>query len=343
MGTQMDEVPKASKVKVGNKTEKEGGKEPLKVKKGTKKDELPIAWIGNLDKELDQKKFEKDTHSKVKLIKAYGITDDDDTTVYPSEHGRNFKQVVTEVIENDDVDILVLHGGSVEITNIKVNESIMDTMRDIEEHKNQWFCQAEEDSKELFNIAEDALKQKPNIKIIIMKRLPRFDRSSQDIIGIKSKISDFANSALDQVWVKRGSPHNNQIVQLDFIQGSNHLKSLVYGSPESHHVDGIHLRGREASRHFTYRAIQAMQPLISPKGRKVFDSSPKFPRITKPDVRRSEKMRSEINISETDHTDCEQARYARGRKQRTYAQAVIQGGPSYRTYRGENIYNHLNY
>ena len=175
-----------------------------------------------------------------------------------------------------------------------------------------------------------------------MKRLPRFDRSSQDIVGIKSKISDFANSVLDQEWVQRGNPHNIQIVQLDLIQGSNHLKILVYGSPESRHVDGIHLRGRGATRHFTYRAIQAMRPLISAKGRKVFDSSPKFPRITKPDVRRSEKMRSEINISDSDHTDCEQARYARARKQRTYAQAVIQGGPSYRTYRGENIYNHLN-
>ena len=125
----------------------------------------------------------------------------------------NFKKVVPEVLENGDVDTLNIETGSIEITNIKVNyEAIMDTNNNIEVMKRQWFQQVEEDSKNLFKVAEDAIEKKPELKVIIVKRLQRFDRSTQDIFGIKQQLSCFSNSVYDHLWIKHGSPSNIQIV-----------------------------------------------------------------------------------------------------------------------------------
>ena len=365
MGTQTEETPKTTEV--DTKESKEGAKKSQEVKENKKKDRhhKNFAWIGPLDNALDQEKFEKDTNSKLKLFEAFAITND--------TAERNFRKVVHEVIENEDIDTIVLQGGVREITNIEVNEAMMDTKRDIEEEKKHWFSQAENDSKELFKIAEDALNMKPRLKIVIIKRLPRFDRSKQDIIGIKSKISDFANSVLDQEWVKRGSPQNIHIVELNLVQGSRNLKSLIYGSPESDGVDGIHLRGPGAQRHFTYRAVQAVKKALS------------YPlRPAKYVLKTARKMREDYHATcpqtmyekaqrlnqEENHATCPQAMYAKaqlnnyktggqefGRKgkfypstgrprpypgYRTYSDAVKQG-PTHNTVRGENIYNHLNF
>ena len=211
--------------------------------------------------------------------------------------------------------------------------------------------------KELFKIAEEAIKTKPGLKVIIVKRLPRFDRSSQDIIGIKSKISSFANSVLDQEWIRHGSPSNIHIIELRLnIEGSQFLKSLIYGKANSDSVDGIHLRGAGASRHFTYRAVQAIKQVLLPSS----NSS------------RNNFSRRENN--ENDHTNCPQAKYRKAQYNhypsdrqagshgsrntgrpfhsrqfqsqyktgsRTYADAASQG-PTRNTFSGENIFNHLN-
>ena len=141
------------------------------------------------------------------------------------------------------------------------------------------------------------------------------------------------------------------------LQKSAYIRKLIFGDKTSERCDGIHLRGDGASRHFTYRAVQAMKPILCSKEKKVKVPARSFKndRIPRPSVRTSEKMRSEINKPRPtygysrgykDHTDCEQARYARRKSSAakiTYAQEVIQGGPSHKTYTGGNIYNHLNY
>ena len=43
---------------------------------------------------------------------------------------------------------------------------------------------------------------------------------------------------------------------------SSHLKQLIYGDPSSGSFDGINLRGNGASRHFTYRAKNALVPVL---------------------------------------------------------------------------------
>ena len=63
--------------------------------------------------------------------------------------------MVPQTIKDDNTDTLVMEAGSIEITNIDVNKAMMNTDKDIEESKKEWFELVEESSKSLFKIAED--------------------------------------------------------------------------------------------------------------------------------------------------------------------------------------------
>ena len=66
-----------------------------------------------------------------------------------------------------------------------------------------------------------------------------------------------------QLWVKKGSPKNINIVNFELgSENSPHLQKLIYGNPASNLFDGIHLHGEGASRHLTYRAVQAIKPVL---------------------------------------------------------------------------------
>ena len=45
---------------------------------------------------------------------------------------------------------------------------------------------------------------------------------------------------------------------------SGYLKELIYGQITERNYDGIHLRGGGAQRHFTYRAVNAVKPILCP-------------------------------------------------------------------------------
>ena len=170
----------------------------------------------------------------------------------------------------------------------------MDTSKDIQDYKQEWFNKVENDSKNLFNIAEEAIKSKPGLKVVIAKRLPRFDRSSQDILGIKSQLSKYANSVFDQMWTKTGSPEDIKIVELELnVDKSRFLRDLIFGSENEKIFDGVHLHGRGSSRHFTYRAVQAVQKVL--------------PHYRQPLFRRPPS--STTSLRNDNHTDCPQARY----------------------------------
>ena len=42
-----------------------------------------------------------------------------------------------------------------------------------------------------------------------------------------------------------------------------YLKDLIYGAENVNDYDGIHFRGEGASRHFTYRAVNAIGPVVN--------------------------------------------------------------------------------
>ena len=319
----------------------------MKTKK-TKVGKTKIKGIGtSVSNVLDLPKFEKDLDVNLVINKAYCI-DEEENARFKDKH---FKAAVPKEIKNEDVDILVLQTGSIEITDLKVNEALVDTKKELSEYRKEWFSKVEEASTKLFNIAEDALEKNKNIKkVVILKRLPRFKRSSSDLLQIKSQLSEFGNACYDQIWQKRGGPEKIQIVEIDLkCSESKYLKDLVFGNPVSKTYDGTHLRGAGASRHFTYRAIEAITKVMFPskpnfrfRKHRISNSPPQQPQPAAD--RFSRKMAAENADNGYFNTNQSSSQFA-GRQQggRTSYSDTVSGTQSY-TYSVPvyNKYNPLN-
>ena len=168
------------------------------------------------------------------------------------------------MLEIENPETIVLQAGSIEISNIDVKKAMMDTEKDIDTYNKEWALKVENDSKNLFDIAEKAVKDNPKLKVIIVKRLPRFDSYSIDPLGVRSELTKFANKSYDQLWFRRGGPKNIHIVSFEFdCEKSNYLKYILFGNPDSKYYDGTHFRGPGSVRQFTYRAVQAIKPVFS--------------------------------------------------------------------------------
>ena len=166
-----------------------------------------VLWFGtSLSKPLDIQKFQKETKTTLRTVKAFGIKRQENQS-YPE---MTFNDIVLKVLKDEDPETIVLEGGNIEITNIDVKKALMDDEKDIEDYKKEWFEKTEEDSANLFNVAERAIEDNPNRKVIILKRLPRNDPLSIDPLGIKKQLSKFGNDAFDQLWFKRGGQKNNR-------------------------------------------------------------------------------------------------------------------------------------
>ena len=230
---------------------------PSKRRRRPRKHRPIVKWLGSsVSKELDEIKLEQDCNASVEFVEVASI----------KEGQKSLVKVVPEVIENDDVDLLVLQAGEMEISNLPVNAAILDTNKDISVYKREWFNQVEEDTKKIFAVAEDAVKQNPNLHVVVVKKFPRFDRGSTDVLSLKPTLSNYANGVLDQLWLKAGSPENIQISEINLnIEKPGYLKDIIYGSSNSENYDGVHLRGSGACRHLNYRAKQVLKPIVSAK------------------------------------------------------------------------------
>ena len=91
----------------------------------------------------------------------------------------------------------------------------MDTSKDISEYKKEWYKKVENDSNNIFTIAEDAVAIDSSLNVIIVKRFPRYDKPSSDILGIKSQISNYANNVVGQLWLKQESPSRIYVIDLE--------------------------------------------------------------------------------------------------------------------------------
>ena len=236
-----------------NKVNKDEQNELIKTKN--------LLWVGNsISKALDKNKVEKDLDVKFSFRKAYCVTDEKDAK-YPE---LNFRDVVPDAVEKNSPDVVVLQTGSIEITNFKTNAAMMDANRDINEYKKEWFEKVKKSSEALFEIAEKVTEKNPKIKVIIMKCLPRFDRTSADLLKIKAQLSEFGNSIYQQLWYKKGYPTNIHVAAFELgCTSRSHLKNLIYGNPDNPRYDGVHLCGEGGTRHLTYRAIQAIKSIVN--------------------------------------------------------------------------------
>ena len=253
---------------------------------------------------------------ELQLVKAYCVNQERDAK-YPEQ---NFKAVVPKAMVENVPDVLVLQTGSIEITNINVNKAMVDSKKDIVKYKQEWFDKVQKSSEDLFEIAEDATKDNPNMKVIIIKRLPRFDKGSADLMNIKAKLSEYGNSAYEQIWLRRGSPANISIVDLALDCSGpkrNYLREIIYGNPNSSSFDGLHLRGEFSHRHFTYRAVTAIKPILGNNER----FSPAGPR-------ENFTHRPTYDRKKDYHNSCPQTIYQQGQSATNHRRGNIRGNQS---------------
>ena len=121
---------------------------------------------------------------------------------------------------------------------------------------------------------------------------------------------EIANHVYDQLWLKRGSPERIHIVELELgCDSYTKLRDIIYGKRTNDNFDGVHLHGDGAQRHFTYRAIQAINQII----RKPFQNRKAINKVRKYE----------------DHTNCEQTRYQRRHlaQRRSYADVARNNTP----------------
>ena len=176
----------------------------------------------------------------------------------------NFSAIVPKELKKESVAIAVFQTGSIEITDIDVKKAMMDPVKDIKQYEKQWTEKEERASEKLFDIAIKATEENQGLNVVILKRMPRFDLKSEDPLFIKSKLSIFANNVYDKLWLKNGCPTNIRIATLNLgCSDSEHLRTIIVGNPDSQSFNGIHLHGAHASRHFTYRAVQAIKSAIA--------------------------------------------------------------------------------
>ena len=122
--------------------------------------------------------------------------------------------VVPNELKEDTPDVAVFQTGSIEITNLDVKKAMMDSNKDIKDYEKEWSAKVERDSENLFNLALEVTEAHPEMKVVIMKRLPRFDKQRQDPTKIKSRLSVFGNNVYDQLYFKHGCPKNIKVASL---------------------------------------------------------------------------------------------------------------------------------
>jgi hypothetical protein len=96
------------------------------------------------------------------------------------------------------------------------------------------------------------------------------------------------------------------------VECFGYLKDILYGKTSQPNYDGIHLRGTAASRHFTYRAVNAIKSVFGENRTNVFSKSQSQHnqqyRYQRNYVGTKYEQRKRNNYLES-HNNCDQAQY----------------------------------
>ena len=60
----------------------------------------------------------------------------------------------------------------------------------------------------MFDLAKQSVDKFPNMKVVILTKLPKYDLPEAVPNWIKSKLSDYGNNALKNLWIKNGCSKN---------------------------------------------------------------------------------------------------------------------------------------
>ena len=204
-----------------------------------------VVWVGDShSNSLDKRAFEDLTNTKVDMAIVYTVDKDNDAK-YPD---RNFMRIVPEKLAKKKYDTLILQGGCNEISNVIVDSHFKP------EDVKSWEEKVRLSRTKMFNIALESLEKNTDLKkVIIVTSPPRYD--PEDPNGIKAKLNHFGNSIYTSLWMQKGCPGNISI-QDQKLDCQGELRGKRFGNPVPHILngkpfDGIHLRGKLGSRHYT--------------------------------------------------------------------------------------------
>ena len=192
-----------------------------------------VLWVADsILSNVDTNFLSRKMQMKIKCVKAY--------TAIPNQLARfpslNFLDVLDKELVLDSYKVLVIGGGSVDISNINTKNNPDENIEEMRE-------KAIESAKQLFCLAESALENFPSLqKVILMKRTPRYDREEDDPLGLKPQLSSLADSVTFGCWCE--SKYRSKIV----IGGHNiphgdSQHNSVFGVPGDGCYDGIHMNG----------------------------------------------------------------------------------------------------
>ena len=227
---------------------------------------IRCGWVGDsISSNLDFKHIEENINMDIKHTKAYTVTSEAVGAKFPE---KNFIDVVEKELDRHDYSVLVLGGGTVEITNLNTDVTP-------EENLMQFKDEVIKASQKLFNLAECALHTYPSLdKVVLLRRPPRFDPVSVDPLELKPQLSRLGDSVLFDMWCNSSLKKKITLGdhQISHQMNEDHYK--VFGHPSQEQYDGLHMNGHGGRHAFQESVLNILRNAGVCKARK---EEPKIP------------------------------------------------------------------
>ena len=192
------------------------------------------------------------TDMEVQRAEAFVIGKSDPKARFPD---KNFVEIVPKELKKDNYSVLVLQAGTNEVTNLDVSGNVGEKIEALK-------SEIKISSEKIFEVAQKSLAENGSLeKVIILKRIFRCDPLRDDPSQIKSKLSDFGNRVLEDIYLSKGCPENISI-SYQPLECQGALRVSRYGSPSAKNYDGVHLRGKLAVQHYTGSMINVLSDAI---------------------------------------------------------------------------------
>ena len=102
--------------------------------------------------------------------------------------------------------------------------------------------------EKLFLLAVKSAAEYPNLRVVLLDRLPRLDSTTRADLGKE------ADQAISSLWEGNGRPPNILPESLKLQTDTANEKKEVFGRQKENSRFGIHLRGEKGTKEFTFRA-----------------------------------------------------------------------------------------
>ena len=191
--------------------------------------------------------LEKATNTRLVTAKAYSSVFETDHNIAKSATKfpeTNFATVLPQKLQEDTFQNVIVQAGSVDISNLRTN---------VEPAKySEYFKQeATMSAKNLFSVCEEAAKQNPSLKkIVILKQTPRYDPPSEDPLSVKPVLSELFNRTLEQC-LQSSQVKNRIFLGTHNIDCTGAIREARYRETKSGKFDGLHLYGSSGSKAYT--------------------------------------------------------------------------------------------